>query len=509
MPYFDVPTDSGTLRGLDDGDVRSLLGVPYGASTAGANRFRAPQPVEPWQGVREALSFGPSAPQVDTRTHAGPNGPRTLSLLYPRGGWPVEAGSADEDCLRLNVWTPSRPPAEGLPVLVWLHGGGFTHGSGNEMTFNGDVLARAGDMVVVTVTHRLGILGFLDLRDRGLADSADAGMLDIVAALQWVQRNIEAVGGDPERVTICGQSGGSVKVATLHAMPAARDLFSRAVMMSGPFAVAAPAAAAEAVRDRALSLLDGPSTIEELQTVPVAALLDAQARILEGTVQRFGAGAMETVPGFAPSIDPTHLPADPFVDPALSDGKELMIGWTAHEAGLLLVDDAVYTADMTAGQVIRLLEQDEPGEGDAVYARLVAEHPTEPPHLLWSRRISERIFRDPAVALVERLASDRKEIWTYQFDQTTEVLGGLLGSCHSLDLSYVFGTVDRIPLTGRDPRRVGVSRDMMAAWASFVHSGTPGWEAWTPDSAPHRFGGVAAPVDDVDIAAPVFAPVIR
>ncbi|MCI0158048.1 carboxylesterase family protein [Leifsonia shinshuensis] len=510
MPYFEIHTDSGALRGMDDGDVRSLLGVPYGASTGGANRFRAPQPVEPWSGVRDALAFGPSAPQVDTRTHASANGPRTLALLYPRGGWPVEAGSTDEDCLRLNVWAPSDRSLEGLPVLVWLHGGGFTHGSGNEMTFNGDVLARAGGMVVVTVTHRLGILGFLDLRDRGLADSADAGMLDIVAALQWVQRNIGEVGGDPERVTVCGQSGGSVKVATLHGMPAAKDLFTRAVMMSGPFTTAVPAAASEQVRDRALSLLVGPATVDELRTLPVDALLDAQAVILaQGAAARFGAGALDSLPGFAPSIDSVHLPADPFADPELSDGKELMIGWTAHEAGLLLVDDETYTTGLTPAQAVRLLDEDEPGEGERLYGRLSAQHPAEPPHLLWSRRISERIFRDPAVALVERLASDGKQVWTYQFDQTTEVLGGLLGACHSLDLSYVFGTVDRIPLTGRDPRRIDVSRDMMAAWAAFAHSGNPGWEAWAAGNAPHRFGGDADGVHDIDIAAPVRALIAR
>jgi para-nitrobenzyl esterase len=495
---------------MDNGDVRSLLGVPYGANTAGPNRFRGPQPVEPWTGVRDALAFGPSAPQVDTRTHSYANGPRTLSLLYPRGGWPVEGGHTDEDCLRLNVWAPSGNETDGLPVLVWLHGGGFTHGSGNEMAFNGDILARAGNMIVVTVTHRLGILGFLDLRDRGFSESANAGMLDIVAALQWVQRNIRRLGGDPDRVTICGQSGGSAKVATLHGMPAARDLFSRAVMMSGPFAMAAPAAATERVRDRALSLLPGPLSSDQLQATPVVDLITAQAAIITGTAGRFGASTVEDMLGFAPALDADQLPAAPFAERDLTAGKELMLGWTAHEAGLLLVDTEAYSVDMTPAEVIDHLDEDEPGQGQGIYELLAAQYPAEPPHLLWSRRISDRVFRDPAIALAERLAGQQHNVWTYQFDQTTEVLDGLLGACHSLDLAYVFGTVERIPLTGRQPGRIAVARNMMTAWAAFAHTGHPGWDEWASGTEPHRFGGRAH--DDVtraDIGAPLSESLIH
>ncbi|WP_223693650.1 carboxylesterase/lipase family protein [Leifsonia poae] len=514
MPYTIVPTDSGLLRGMDSAAVVSLLGVPYGATTGGANRFRAPQPVEPWSGVRDALAFGPSAPQVDTRTHAAANGPRMLSLLYPRGGWPVEGGTIDEDCLRLNIWAPSARQDDALPVLVWLHGGGFTHGSGNEMVFNGDELARFGDLVVVSVTHRLGITGFLDLRDEGFPDSANAGMLDIVAALDWVRRNIASVGGDPANVTVCGQSGGSAKVGTLQAIPAARGLFARSIMMSGPFAILPPQEHSAQTRRRALAALGEPA-IGELQSIPLERLLDAQAGMLGFGVTRFGATPVEQLLGFGPSLDEVHAPRQPFHredGTAELVGDQLMIGWTAHEAGLLLVDEPEYTTRMTRDQVARLIEEDEPGQGAAAYDALAAEFPAEPPHLLWSRRISARVMRDPAVEIADAVAPTAGNVWVYQFDQTTEVLDGLLGSCHSLELAYVFGTVDRIPLTGRDPARVETSRRMMGAWSAFARSGNPadgedGWHPWTrEDRDVHHFGrplGAGVSPAAADFGAPV------
>ncbi|GAA4168708.1 carboxylesterase/lipase family protein [Gryllotalpicola koreensis] len=508
MPYIEADTTTGRLRGIDNAGVRSFLGVPYGATTAGANRFRGPQPLQPWEGVRDALSFGPSAPQVDTRSHAAANGPKTLSLLYPRGGWPVEAAAMDEDCLRVNVWAPSEPASAGLPVLVWLHGGGFTHGSGNEMAFNGDILAQAGGLVVVTVTHRIGITGFLDLREHGLPDSANAGMLDIVAALEWIRDNIANFGGDPGNVTICGQSGGSGKVATLHAMPAAQPLFRRAVMMSGPFTHVARPAEAAGVRDRALSHLGAPD-LDELRSLSLEQLLSAQARILAEGATRFGSAQLDRIPGFGPALDATQLPADPFSAEAIGlvAGKQLILGWTAHEAGLLLVDDPRYTTSMTPQQAIALLEEDEPGQGAAAYTELSREYPQEPPHLLWSRRISARIMRDPAMKIAAITAQAGVPTWTYQFDQTTEVLGGLLGACHSLDLAYVFGTVDRIPLTGRDPQRIEVSRQMMYAWSHFARHGSLGeaWRPWTHDGGQvHHFGSpLDSQVTDIDITAPL------
>lgn len=509
MPHVERRIDGGLVRGITVDGVTSFLGLPYAASTAGQNRFRAPQPVVAWQGIRDALVFGPSAPQVDTRIAATASGPRLLSLLYPRTGSPAEGAPVDEDCLRVNIWAPSDAVEGALPVLVWLHGGGFTHGSGNEMAFNGDILAAAGNMVVVTVSHRLGLLGFLDLRAEGESASANAGMLDIVAALEWVQRNIAVFGGDPAQVTVCGQSGGSAKVATLCAMPRAVGLFHRAIMMSGPFArVASPEHAATVAKDTKRLL--GARSVAELRSLPLESLLDAQAGVLAASpVEPVGDGRMrmelDPLPGYGPSRDADELPADPLGDAPAAGFRDrrVLIGWTAHEASMFLADDPTYSTEMTretAAERVDVL-----AEFDGIrYEDLETEFPREPPHLLLARRLTQLMFEAPSRRLASALVDGSSGAWVYRFDQPTEVMGGLLGACHSLDLAYVFGTVDRVPLTGRDLGRIKVSRDMMRAWASFVRTGEPGWARWQGEE-PHVFGAGAdggwTPPMYLDIAA--------
>lgn len=502
MSFLTKTIDAGALRGIDVAGVARFLGVPYGADTSGDNRFRGPQPVAPWGGVRDALEFGPSAPQVDTRPAATGAAGELLTMLYPRSGSPVEGSGVDEDCLRLNVWAPS--DARDLPVLVWLHGGGFTHGSGNEMCFNGDVLAAAGDVVVVTVTHRLGILGFLDLRELGVPESANAGMLDIVAALEWVQRNIAVFGGDPARVTICGQSGGSVKVATLNAMPSAHGLFRGSIMMSGPFATLADPAASAATRATALAGMSA-ATVEELRSLPLATLLDAQAALLAASpLTPSGPDAADLaeagIPGFGPSLDADLLPDHPFAGGVGAAAQPLMVGWTTHEAGMFLAEDPSFSASMSDEEADARL-----GAMGVSGAAAVAG---EPPHLRVARGLSALMFHAPSIALAERAAAHGATVWMYEFGQTTEVLGGLLGACHSLDLAYVFGTVDRIPLTGRSLERVDVSRAMMRAWASFVRDGDPGWPSWTQAGEVHAFGAPLG-VDRIHGLGPAMSEPLR
>lgn len=504
MSYPVVAVDGGTIRGIDNAGVVSFLGVPYGASTAGENRFQRPQPVAPWTGVRDALTFGPSAPQVDTRSHSTGSAPRLLTLLYPRTGSPAEGGPISEDCLRVNVWSPSN--AEGLPVLVWLHGGGFTHGSGNEMAFNGDTLAAAANIVVVTVTHRLGILGFLDLREEGAPESANAGMLDLVAALEWVQRNIAALGGDPNRVTIAGQSGGSAKVAALTAIPAAHGLFSRGIMMSGPFTHMTTPDEAATLR-RTVADIAGITSLQRWRSEPLEALLAAQAEQLRRAPlapSSEGPPSLAAIPGFAPSLDPGHLPHDPFQS---SGPAELMIGWTTHEAAMFLAEDPAFTTDLTAEEAATRVDPMSAIDG-VTYADLAQRFPAEPPHLLLARRMSELMFAGPSRELAAQAHDAGSQVWTYEFAQPTEVLGGLLGACHSLDLAYAFGTVDRVPLTGRSLDRLAISREMMRAFAAFARMGNPGWDAWTPTTPSTHTFGVANrsgrdPVDDIDLTAPL------
>nr|WP_281286436.1 carboxylesterase family protein [Microbacterium kyungheense] len=385
--------------------------------------------------------------------------------------------------------------------MVWLHGGIFTHGTGNEMVFNGDILAKSEKVVVVIVTHRLGLTGFLDLRALeagGVAGSANAGMLDIVEALRWVRDNIASFGGDPDRVTIFGQSGGSAKVSTLSAMPAARGLFHRAIMQSGPLRRLATPDLAARVRDLTLRAL-GTRDLDELRSIPLEDLMTAQRRVMDEVSPIVG-GSVESLPGFGPALDDVDIPEHPFDEAPSSvfDDIPLMIGWTAHEAAFMMAEFPRFTASMTDEQAVGELEALAPGEGSARFAAAAAAAPADPPHLVLARVVEEMTgFRGGSVRIADMVAGRGPGVWAYQFEQTTDVLGGLLGACHSLDLAYVFGTVERIPLTGSDPRRMDVSRQMMHAWASFARDGVPAvpgrWAPWTTDSrTPHVFSGSPA-----------------
>jgi len=471
MPFVEVDTAEGRVRGHDGGRVRRFLGVRYGESTAGQHRFRAPRRLQAWTGVRDALEYAPSCPQFDGRAFQSSRSDDLASLSFPRTGSPLEGGPTSEDCLHLNVWAPSA--AESAPVLVWLHGGGYMSGSGNEMWVAGDRLAADRDVVVVTVTHRLGVLGFLDLRLHGFPDSANAGLLDLVAALEWVQRNISAFGGDPDRVTIAGQSGGGGKVTALRAMPAAQDLFHRSIVMSGPAREVQTRARAELLAGRVLDAFEGSAAAAA--AAPVEALIAAQGPALIDAAE-LAAGdftAMVTA-GFGPTLDDVQLPHHPDVA-AASDERPLLIGTTTHELGSLLLDDPSYAIDAGPSSVADAL-----GISEGAVRALHAQQPEEPTHLLWSRYASDAVFGAPSRELASRTAAP---VWMYQFDRATEVMGGLLGACHSLDLAYAFGTVDRIPLTGRDPGRHATSARMTASWSAFVHGDSPGWPAWQPGTS--------------------------
>ncbi|NYF12265.1 para-nitrobenzyl esterase [Pseudoclavibacter sp. JAI123] len=477
MRYREVTTTAGVLRGVEAQGVFTLLGVPYGEDTSGQGRFRGPQPVPHWDGARDAMQFAPAAPQHDTR------GALEL-LMHPRGGSPLEGGPISEDCLRLNVWAPAGRDAAELPVLVWLHGGGFLSGTGNEMWFNGDVLAADSDVVVVTVTHRLGALGFADLRDHGYPDSAHAGMLDIVQALRWVHENIAALGGDPGRVTVAGQSGGSAKVAALLGMPAATELFARAVMMSGPFARVVPQVAASGFRDRFLDHVEF-SDVRELERIPLKELIQAQAAALAGgSIGAFNAEAMESFAGVGPVIDPVHLPEHPFwpIATPLIEGKELMVSWTAHEVTAFFERDPGFHPGLTQGEAIeRLSGFGIPGAADRFDAR-ARSVPGDDPHLVFAGIVSELLFAAPARDLATRAAASAASVWAYEFAEPSDAMDGVLGACHSIDIPYVFGTGPRIPLVGETLERRALSKRLRAHWVAFLDSGRPaaGDDDWRP-----------------------------
>lgn len=479
MPrYVTVKTGAGTLRGVESLGVTAFLGVPYGE----ADRFLPPEPARAWTGVRDAVTFGPAAPQVDTRVYANGSMPEVLSLMYPRTGTPVEGGPMGEDCLALNVWAPDVEGGPPRPVMVWFHGGGFIHGTGTEMMFNGDRLARSGDVVVVTVNHRLGLFGHLPL-DAALgerfAGSGNAGILDLALALEWVRDNISAFGGDPANVTIFGQSGGAGKVATVMAMPRAAGLFHKAIMQSGPITRAATVEDGDRLLDRVLRELDLPrDQAAGLLDISMRDLLDVQTAIFYGEPMRFGAGLFSNAIGVGPILDGEILPIHPF-DPgpaAQAADVPLLIGSTVHDAALLLNEDPEYL-ELTEAGLSTVLRRDLGDQAGETMARYRAEHPGESPRLLWSRIVSDLSFRQGSIAIAERKLMQPAAVYMYLFAQETPILGELLGACHSLDLPYVFNVVDRVPFVGQQADRHRVADAMSRAWATFARTGDPSHEA--------------------------------
>ena len=332
-------TRYGKIRGVANGSIKVFKGVPYGASTAGANRFMPPQPPAPWNDVRDATAYGDRSPQADA---AGFMEEEVVSLDH---------SPMSEDCLRLNIWTAGLKDGKKRPVMVWFHGGGFSGGSGGNVRYDGSNLARKHDVVLVTVNHRLNAFGFLYLAKLGgeaFADSGNAGMLDIVASLNWIRDNIAEFGGDPDRVTIFGQSGGGAKVTTAMAMPQAVGRFHRVIAESG---LALKAVTPEEASDVAAKLMTQlglqPGQIDRLQQIPYQQILAAMAA-LGPAGNRFG-----------PVLDGRSLVSgngafDP-VAPALSANVPMILGSTLTEITFLKatpldpIDDATLRADLKRG----------------------------------------------------------------------------------------------------------------------------------------------------------------
>src|SRR5712691_2382373 len=321
--FVTADTAFGKIRGVDNAGIKTFKGVPYGANTAGRNRFMPPADPAKWTGVRDALEYGPTAPQTDPGA-------------APRG---ANQGPAEgENCLVLNVWTPAVGDNRKRPVMLWCHGGGFATGSGSGGGIDGTNLARRGDVVVITVNHRLNVLGFTYLGELGgadFADSGDVGMLDIVHALKWVRENIARFGGDPEKVTIFGQSGGGRKVGTLLSMPSAKGLFHRAIIESGATITLVEREQATRVAENLLKELNlGRNGARELQSFPVERIMGAYFNV----VRKIQVDQMTL--GFSPTMDGKVVPQHPFhlTASTVSASVPLLAGSTRTE--LTLSSDA-------------------------------------------------------------------------------------------------------------------------------------------------------------------------
>src|SRR3954447_2017627 len=462
-----VDTTSGKLEGLAEGGLHVFRGIPFAAPPIGDLRLRAPRPVDPWAGVRPANEFGCWAPQNSPAT--------TLSGQLP--------GAQAEDCLSLNVWTPATDGAR-RPVLVWIHGGGFIGGSGAMNLYAGAPLAARGDVVVVTVNYRLGILGFLAHSDLADPDPADAdavgatgnwGLLDQVAALKWVRDNIAGFGGDADNVTVFGESAGGMSVSDLLAMPSARRLFRRAIVQSGP-PNAVTMDRAEEVTAKLVAEL-GVGSPAALRAIPTQGLLDAQAALI---AERRAAGLP-----LLPVVDGVTLPLAP--QRAIAEGVArdiaLLIGTNRDEAKMFMVADPK-NRDADEGVLHRRIEgifrandivlsPDDIIDGyrDAREGRGQSTAPRE----LWAAIESDRMFRIGSIPAAEA-ESEFTSTYMYLFDWESPAMGGALGACHALELPFVFGTLHSPGLdkfAGSGPEADRLSEQMMDAWLAFARSGDP------------------------------------
>jgi len=415
VEFCRVETASGWVQGLVSSGVCQFKGVPYGASTAGANRFQRPQPPAPWSGVRDCFGYAPVSPQV----------PYDTSHEYARliqFDLNVAFGGMGEDCLHLNIWSPGTESSSKRAVLVCIHGGGFAICSGNHPMYDGAQLARAGDVVVVSVTHRLSSFGYLDLADLNSSsrwsDAGVAGMLDLVAALEWVRDHIEVFGGDPDCVTIFGQSGGGWKVSALLGMPAAKGLFHRAAVQSGSLVSHMPREAAAQVAHAFVAQLGlTPATLDRIKDLPWTQILAAQTAV----------GA----PAFAPIVDGVNIPSHPLEAHAASDQVPLLVSTTLDDAGLFFDRFAMTEQDLT-----ETLSASHGAKGAAL-AKIYRSHfPAKPPYLLHAQIITDAGFRRFAHAQAEaKAARQAAPVYTYLWEWICPAYGGKFGAAHAMDVA--------------------------------------------------------------------------
>jgi para-nitrobenzyl esterase len=484
-------TTAGKVAGYVRNGIFTFKGVPYGDTTEGANRFMPPAKPKPWTGVRSSRQFG----------HVSPQG--------PRGGWANDEeaflfswddGIQGEDCLRVNLWTPGLGDGKKRPVMVWLHGGGFTAGSGQELrSYDGENLARRGDVVVVTLNHRLNVLGYLNLAAYGdkYAQSANVGMLDIVAALQWVRDNVAAFGGDPGVVTIFGQSGGGGKVSALMGMPGAKGLFHRAIVESGSMLKMGTQERSRKLADLIVTDLGlSAETIDKLQTMPYAQLLEASTTVMRKNNPRPAGGVpnfrrMADMLGFAPVVDEKVLPAHPF-DPQASEisaDVPMIVGTTLNEF-VSAINHPEYE-EMTDAEMVQKVETMFPGKSANIVVAFKQRTPNAKPFDIWSHIAASTVRENAIKQCKAKAALGKAPAYLYWFTWQTPVLDGRPRAFHCAEIAFAFDNTDRCEnMTGGGADAHALAAKVSDAWIHFArtgdpsHPGIPKWTQFSPETVP-------------------------
>ncbi|WP_111656695.1 carboxylesterase/lipase family protein [Isoalcanivorax indicus] len=480
-----VDISSGQVSGLAREGCTEYRGIPYAAPATGAARFRGPQPVQPWQGVRAADRFAVA----------------TWQEKNPLMG----VDEIGDDCLAVNLWVPEGDGP--FPVMVWFHGGGYLAGSPSQLLYNGEQLARSQQVIVVNAAYRLGAWGFGWFADiaPSLEAESNLGLRDQIAALEWVRINIAAFGGDPEKVTIFGESAGAFSVATLLAAPEAASLFQRAILQSGAGDMVLAPDDASLVAERLVAGLPGNgSAADKLRHATAKDVVRAQREAVKCVVRR---GLRESTPQFGmtflPVIDAGLLPYRP-VD-AIAAGsardKQIMAGTCRDEWHLFQYAPPFNGGvgmerlrELDGAEIRRRFERALPGRGEQafeLYRAHVAPHPQRCDLDIFSAMESDRLFRVPTRRLLDAQVAAGGAAWGFEFTWETTAFGLPLGACHVSDVPFVFGITDT-PVgqlfTGGGAEAAALSGRVQQAWGDFARSGQPGWADWARRAEAQHFG---------------------